>query len=98
MRSNRISAPTSLAEYKKHWGIKPFPRKAHPREIPDTTKHFYARKPFRPRLDITLEEIKDILVISTDDAREVIREIKTKSYKSEFPFVTVKEFARFTKL
>jgi hypothetical protein len=97
-RSRRMPEPMNLTEYKRRWGIKPFPRKARPREIPDATKHFYPRKPFRPRLDITLEEIKDILIINTADALQIIKEIKSKSYSTEFPFVTVKEFARYTKL
>jgi hypothetical protein len=90
--------PDNLTEYKKVWGIKLPPRKAYPKEIPDTVKHFYRRKPFRPRLDITLEEIKDILHISTPEASEVIEKIKQQSYKTDFPFITIKEFARYAKL
>ena len=97
-RSRSMREPSNLNEYKKHWGIKPLPRRAHPRELPDTTKHFYPRKPFRPRLDITLDEIKDILAIGTDEAHAIMWEIKSKSYKTEFPFITVKEFTRYAKL
>lgn len=94
----RERTPDNLAEYKKAWGIKPPPRKARPWQVPDATKHFYRRKPFRPRLDITLEEIKDILHLSTPEAREVMQTIKQQPYKTDFPFVTVKEFARYAKL
>ncbi len=97
-RSRRKREPENLLEFKKLWGIKQFPRKAHPKELPDTTKHFYPRKPFRPRLDITLDEIKDILLIGATEAREIVKEIKGKSYKSKYPFITIKEFARYTKL
>jgi hypothetical protein len=90
--------PDNLVEYKKYWGIKPPPRRAYPKEIPDTIKHFYRRKPFSPRLDITIEEIKDIMHLSTPEAHELVQKIKSQSYSTDFPFVTVKEFARYSKL
>lgn len=85
-------------EYKKFWGIKQPPRKAYPKQLPDIIAHFYRRKPFRARLDITIEEMQMVLRLTTTEASELVKIIKTQPYSTDLPFVTIKEFARYTKL
>jgi hypothetical protein len=94
-RFRRSKPITSLKQFRYVWGISLFPRFVHPRKIPDTIKHFYPRKRFQARLSITADDIQGILALNSTEAQKIMEEIKAKRYKSPFPFITVKDLARY---
>lgn len=73
-------------------------RGAFARPIPDVIKYFYPHKPYRPRLSITLDDIAGILVLSREEALDVMSEINAMSHKSKYPFITVKDMAAYLKI